>query len=387
MGLKTSIQNGLNKMFQKLGLIEEIPTPSAFTQSRKKLKPEFFKNANRFSIDFFYNNYEVKRWKGLILASIDCSTVDIPITEETKQIYNIQKDKNDNLVRVYGMCSCMYDVLNELPLSVELGRCLKEKDYIFNNHFPYYFEDQLSIFDRLYDDYSVISYHINYGKDFLIRSKGYTSFKAVVDFINSENVDEIIKVKVTTKQKDFVKKNNLPKEVSVRAVKVFLDSGELEVLLTSLTDKDKYPSKDFEHLYHLRWGIETYFDILKNKLDIERFSSTKMLFIEQDFYSLVFLSGMESILSKESNRELELESKNKRYIYKVNKSVSYSALMDKTVDILLSTDKSISEVIKELQILFKTNPIPIRPNRHYERKKGSPSNKLRYNKYRKKIIT
>jgi hypothetical protein len=52
--------------------------------------------------------------------------------------------------------------------------------------------------------------------------------------------------------------------VQVRAVKVKLSTGETEVLLTSLMDKDKYPNEIFKELYFLRWGIETHYGVLKN---------------------------------------------------------------------------------------------------------------------------
>jgi IS4 transposase len=85
----------------------------------------------------------------------------------------------------------------------------------------------------------------------------------------------------------------------VRLVRVRLDSGEIEVLMTSLLDGKKYQVGDFKWLYGKRWGVETYLDRLKNQLEVERFSSKKLIGVEQDFYGVVFISTLESALSKE----------------------------------------------------------------------------------------
>jgi hypothetical protein len=53
-GWKTSIQNRVNKFFKDFGLLENIPTASAFCQAREKIKPEFFKALNENVTKFFY---------------------------------------------------------------------------------------------------------------------------------------------------------------------------------------------------------------------------------------------------------------------------------------------------------------------------------------------
>src|SRR5674476_508321 len=45
--------------------------------------------------------------------------------------------------------------------------------------------------------------------------------------------------------------------IKVRMVKVTLSSGEVEILLTNLYDKNLYTNDDLKFLYGLRWGIET----------------------------------------------------------------------------------------------------------------------------------
>jgi len=83
-----------------------------------------------------------------------------------------------------------------------------------------------------------------------------------------------------------------------------LNNGDIEVLITSLLDEEIYLHRDFKWLYNKRWGIETFFDRLKNLLEIERFSTETIIGMEQDFHALIFLSTFESVLIKEDERKI-----------------------------------------------------------------------------------
>ena len=58
----------------------------------------------------------------------------------------------------------------------------------------------------------------------------------------------------------------------VGLVKVFLDSGETEVLITSLLDQELYPYSIFKYLYHLRWRIEEEYKTIKSVMEVESFT-------------------------------------------------------------------------------------------------------------------
>ena len=70
------------------------------------------------------------------------------------------------------------------------------------------------------------------------------------------------------------------KEVNIRVVKIKLDNGTEEILFTNLTKKEATP-EELKELYHTRWKIETNYDRLKNKLNIENFSGHRRILIEQ----------------------------------------------------------------------------------------------------------
>jgi hypothetical protein len=212
---------------------------------------------------------------------------------------------------VQALSSILYDVLNEICINAVINGTKSEKIFIFNEHVKHFNKEVINIYDRLYADYSVLSFHIKEGTDFVIRCPLTNSFKEVIDFVKSDCKDKIMNLKVTARQNEFVKENKLPEEITVRLVRVKSNNGDIEVLITSLLDRERYLLRDFKWLYNKRWGIETFFDRLKNLLEIERFSSETMIEIEQDFYGLIFLSSLESVLTKEDEEKLSKQNKEK----------------------------------------------------------------------------
>lgn len=368
-----------------MGEINKVCSKSAFSQARRKLKPEFFKDMNYKWSESFYeeSNEYVKRFKDKLIFAVDGTYINLPITEETKEKYFVQTNQY-GITCVQSLTSVLYDVLNEIAIDSILGESKSEKHYIFNNHGTFYRKDSIVIYDRNYCDYSIMSYHIKNGVDFIIRAP--LVLNVVKDFYESDLEDIIVDLDVPDSQRDFVEKNNLLKSIKVRLVKIFLENGNIEILISSILDPD-YTIEDFKYLYKKRWGIETYYDRLKNILEVERFSSEDLNNILQDFYGMVLLSTYESMLCCELNDDFKEESISKglKYLYKVNKSISYSTIIDHAFDIILNEDKSNDLIEEELLQLFSTGKVAEVPNRHFTRKKLTPSKRLRYSKYRKRF--
>ena len=68
------------------------------------------------------------------------------------------------------------------------------------------------------------------------------------------------------------------------------------------------------------------------------------------------------MLVYDTNLELQDKSKENKYVQQVNKAVSFNAIKHKAFDIFYGNkDKTIQ--MKELEELFLTNTVSIRPNR------------------------
>ena len=149
-----------------------------------------------------------------------------------------------------------------------------------------------------------------------------------------------------------------------------LAKGQIEVLITSLLDSNKYPTSQFKQLYFKRWGVETFFDELKNKLKIEHFSGYSNQSIQQDFKAALFVSNVQTLIVSELEDDLKQSNRGKKLDYKINTNMSYGFLKDRIVTLFLDNQYNGTDMTVELRELFKAHLVPIRPNRKFERNQG-----------------
>ena len=169
-----------------------------------------------------------------------------------------------------------------------------------------------------------------------------------------------------------------------------LDTGETEILVTTLIDEDLYITEDLKELYNLRWGIETFYSIVKTRLALENFTGKSAESVKQDFYATIYITGLESILTSDVNKELEEKTcnpdikKRTKNSQKVNKAVSFNAIKNNVFDLLYSkTD--IDTLVDKLETLFRMNPNCVRKKPRQKRKKVSLTKTINYHKRIKKI--
>src|SRR6056297_3164280 len=131
-------------------------------------------------------------------------------------------------------------------------------------------------------------------KDLMIFDRGYPSAE-MVSFLYDKKIDFLMRVKLNfsnqiikaTQNDQIIYMRYNDKDYPVRVIRVKISDNVLEVLISSLLDEE-VKAKDFKELYFRRWNIETKYDDLKNKLQIENFTGATKIAIEQDFYASIF---------------------------------------------------------------------------------------------------
>ena len=106
-------------------------------------------------------------------------------------------------------------------------------------------------------------------------------------FVDEEQTSKIVCIDVPNKHKKEAKDKGLPEVIEIRLVRIILSSGEVEVLATSLLDENEFSAEDFQYLYSLRWGVETFFSKIKGRLALENFTGKSVESIYQDFWSTI----------------------------------------------------------------------------------------------------
>jgi hypothetical protein len=193
-----------------------------------------------------------------------------------------------------------------------------------------------------------------------------------------------VSLKGPASQLKQIKQLNLPQEITVRLVRTWLDSGEMEILIASLLDEVRHPTADFGHLYFLRWGSETFYDLLKTRLQLENFTGKTVEAVKQDFYATIYISGLETLLTGQAQSILQAKSVDNKYPHQVNRAVSFNALKNHIIE-LLYTEPDENLLLDKLTQLFLIKPTAVRKNRSVPRSRSSPATRLQFHKRFKKI--
>jgi hypothetical protein len=88
-------------------------------------------------------------------------------------------------------------------------------------------------------------------------------------------------------------------------VRVDLPSGEPEVLVSSLTDLQAYPTALFTDLYHQRWGVEEDYKVLKSRLNIENYSSVSVEGALQDLHAKLLTKNLAASAIHDAKRKIK----------------------------------------------------------------------------------
>jgi len=374
-----SLQNILNETEVYLSKVLDEPlvtiTKGAYTQAREKLNYTAFIELCTDIRDAFYKEYDYLTYKGFRLLAVDGSMINLPSNEETQEKFNTinvvnqHKDKSKKIVQ--ARISVLYDVLNNVTIDAILSDSKTHEIVLTKeHHLEKAQEDDLIIFDRAYPSYELFAKIVTkHNSNFLMRAKRSTYKKHTQALFDKDSgiTDITVDLKPATKAlKELCTQEDLPQTIRVRFVQVILPDGEIEVLVTSVLDKNLLKHEDFKELYFKRWGIETFYEIVKNRLSLENFTGTSVLAIQQDFYATMFITNLETIVAYDLNQEIQAEEPSKKHQQKINKSISFNTIKNHAFE-LLFLDGDIAKALDTVYQLLQTNKVAIRPNRHFDR--------------------
>ena len=367
---KRSYDIEILEFFGHIGAEEFKASKSAFSQQRLKINSFFFSCLNSILVDSFYMHYkdEVKRWSGLRVIAIDGSTSYLIDKKEVSDHFGTHGNQRGEVT--LGRILCAFDVLNKITIKAGMYPINCSEQKVALNWLPAYDPDMLLIYDRAYPGFTSIFHHQSkeQPQPFLMRCPVGFSLE-VIAFVKS-GLNEVIsslKADKATRRSLRVQGFIIPPRttVEVRFIRVVLEDGTVEVLITNLFCQKQYPYSEFKALYFMRWGIETRFSSFKNQLQLEAFSGQKVETILQDFFATVFLSNLQEIISKPSQEKVNMQIPKRKYAYQINKNTAIGIMKNRVVSLLLL--ESPEKTLRYLQDLFVQYTQPIRPNRKVPR--------------------
>jgi hypothetical protein len=385
------LQTAVNKFFSAVGEVWRVVTARAYRQARQKVQPEVFVHLNTVACEECYARYgednEVVRWHGQRVVGVEGSYLNLADTAETRRECSVQTNQYVGGEQVQALASVLYDLRNDVGLSAAIGPKQAEKNLLFGTHLAATQAGDVLVCDRAYADYSVMATVVARQCHFVIRFPRQ-SFTAVNAFWAVPAREQTVTLEVTSKASAYVTQQHLPMTLQVRLIKVALATGEVEVLGTDLLDAQTYPAAEFKEVSGWRWHHETYHDRMKNIFEVERFSGKSVQAIKQDFYGVVFLATVESILSKPAQAVLTTQGEVRecRYAPQVNRAVSYVTVLEHLVQLLSDPRRSPAATLAAIARLLLTTPTRQRPGRQVPRRKRSAAHRLRFAKYSKRVV-
>lgn len=344
----------LEDFFERLGRPTANYSKSALSHARQKLAPCFFKDWYEHQNQAFYATGKYQTWNGLRLLGIDGSTGYLAKTTSMIEKYGTQSNQHIS----YPMCQFLFghDLLNNLCCYSDIAPANTSESQMLYPWLATIPKDTLCIYDRLFVSAALCYMHQYLSIPFVMRCKlGHN--QVVKDFVASGSTDEIVQFSFTHQAIKLLKEQGYPpptQGVTVRLVRVILDSGEIEVLVTSLLDQVAYRAGIFKDLYAKRWGVETGIGCLKNQLQIELASGLTPLAVEQDFFATIFTYNLQSIFIHSVQPAIEYINEKRKHTYQVNRNVTLGILKGRMVRLFIDPIPGLLEELKRKFVIYLT---------------------------------
>ncbi len=354
-----------------------------YLKQRMKLNPEAFADLYHFHNKNFYSDSEAElyTYKGFLVLAVDGSDINVPTTPETLEKYGDVSKHGRKPCAQIGL-GCLYDALNRMILEADCNKIkfneiavaesqiAKVRDTI-GPDIPF-----MVTMDRGYPSIPFFMRMIDQGIYFVARLKS-SNFKEEQLSLTAD--DEDVEINLTKSRRHHylgtedealvMSRDSFP----LRMVQVWTDKekSKSEILATNLP-REQFPEECFGEIYRMRWRIETAFQTLKDRLQMENFTGTKPVLLGQDIYSTIYVSNIAEDIARDVEQEQKDHLKNDyKYRMTVNRSVCIGLLKNDLIYILLEKDPERQDKLMEnLYDEISQNIVPVRPDRHYRRTKG-----------------
>ena len=370
-----------HELYQYFDYDTLTPTASAFSQQRSKFKMEAFRHlAEQINYEFSCVSY-LDKYQLIACDGCDFNIARDPTEESSYYPPNNKSTRGFNMVSVVPL----YDILSKRYLDMEFkGGRKRNEPRALCDLVDRFMPSALSVIfmaDRGFASYNVFAHMIENGMHFLIRAKDKTVERLLgTGSLGDVELDcEVTRIltrssakkyrdpdkegmyRLVSRETPFDYLGSEPGdqyEISVRVVRVRLDEGSYENIITNLPS-DEFDSLALKELYALRWEIELSFRDLKHTLGATEFRSGKLEFIEQELWARIILYNLCTIIT---SRVVIEKREGLKHVYKINFSIA-AKICHKFIKVKLSRPPP------DVEALIGKNLVPVRPGRKYNRQK------------------
>ncbi len=366
---KGSYQDELDHFFKglfRLDVAVSFVTKMALCLARKKLKFSTFIELNRHLLEFFYDHFRnIKSWHGFNLLAIDGSTVKLYKYKDIRDHFGVMKPNVGPAVPM-ARISQMFDVLNKVTIDASVNPYHMGERDLLRQHLLNLLPNDLLLLDRGYPAYWIFNLIISQGGNFCARIS--KQWKIVQNFIDSGTQETIIDLHASYLSKKECMEMGLDIiPLRLRLIRVELDTGQIEILITSLTNDNEFPQEIFKDLYHQRWPVEVDYLFMKERIQIGNFSGKSALSVYQDFHAKIFAKNLIWVLASPAQDAVKKASEGKKHEDQLNMTQAISKSKDTIILLFERPRRMIVQLIQQIIALFMSATEPVRPGRKFKR--------------------
>ena len=348
---RSTLSVRLSEQHECMGGCGTPPSAQAFSKARMRMNEQPFRMlfSRMVRLEYEYRDRQncFALVDGMLVLAIDGSLLQLP------NLPGFREDYIDVNGSPSALMSVLYDTMNSRILEADLSDARDERGAAIRligqaedivPHIP-----KVILFDRGYASFELAKYLEDKGLKYCFRIKRGLS---AIDSIRLGKIEDI----------RFG-------EVNARAMKFVLPSGEMEMLLTNITD-EKWEIQDFADLYHMRWGIEEEYKNLKRRLHLEAFTGKTENTVKQDFWASLLADNMLGVIESEMNDEIQEARKGKKnkYEYEANRNALVGHFRSYYYKILSEPDPDMrEEMMRHMMDRARRLVIPIKPGRNNPR--------------------
>lgn len=202
------------------------------------------------------------RWRGLALYGVDGTSLRLPDSDENRGHFGGQRAIRGNSGYPQLRLVVLMALRSHVLAAASFGPYTGEHTYA-TDLWPSVPNDSLIIVDRGFFAATVLMPFEAEGtnRHWMTRARTKRNWRLVRQLGPS---DALVELEVSS----YARQQNteLPKTWLARAVTYRKDGHDEQVILTSLTDAERYPADEIVELYHERWEIELGYDEIKTEL-------------------------------------------------------------------------------------------------------------------------
>lgn len=372
--IRVSLQNEVENIFKWLRIPKKPPTGEAFSKARNRIRWEAFEELFQDGVNWRCEYEHRITWHGYRVSAIDGTKLALPV-DRKKELLRKYGGMGANGTSPTAQGSVLYDIYNDLIIDAKIAPLTTSERVLAMQHIERLtkqkdFGKELIIFDRGYPSFDLLRDLEDKRITYVMRVK--RGFNADIDML-PPTCDKLIGISSPYKDKWGF---------HARVLKFALSSGETEVLITNEFDK-RMGIKAFKALYFKRWPVESEYDIVKNKLEIEHFSGLSENTIKQEFYATMFMANFAACVAREAQGEADRQRKTKdnKYDYAININHEIGTLRGDFIDILLEDDtEKRAAMFQNVMDLITRAVEAVRPERSKPR---DPPRNVKYHHNRK----